>query len=69
MRIPYPQPHLIYYTQDGQLTVRGRLVKRTWDEKLAPKVRALAAKLLKSEDVEIVAAGAFMIRSVGKKEG
>ena len=73
-RLPYPQLHYVYRpphtksSQRPQLTIRGRLVERAWDENLIPDVRALAAKLLVSEDLPTVASGAFMITSVGTKE-
>ena len=71
-RLPYPESHYIptqlRFSEGSQLSIRGRLVERAWDENLIPDVRALAAKLLASEDLPTVAAGAFMITSVGKKE-
>jgi len=73
-RLPYPQSHYIYRpphtksTQRPQLTIRGRLVERAWEENLILDVRALGAKLLASEDLPTAAAGAFMITSVGTKE-
>jgi hypothetical protein len=71
-RLPYPESHYIpthlRLSKGSQLSIRGRLVERAWDENLIPDVRALAAKLLASEDLPTVAAGAFMIISVGKKE-
>ena len=71
-RLPYPESHYIptqLSTSEGsQLSIRGRLVERAWDENLIPDVRSLAAKLLASEDLPTAAAGAFMITSVGTKE-
>jgi hypothetical protein len=71
-RLPYPESHYIPtrlgFSEGSQLSIRGRLVERAWDENLIPDVRALAAKLLVSEDLPTVAAGAFMITSVGTKE-
>lgn len=71
-RLPYPESHYITtqvrVSEGSQLSIRGRLVERAWAENLVPDVRALAAKLLASEDLPTVAAGAFMITSVGKKE-
>jgi hypothetical protein len=67
-RLPYPESHYIPTQEGSQLSIRGRLVERAWDEKLIPDVRALAAKLLASEDLPTIAAAAFMITSVGTKE-
>ncbi len=73
-RLPYPESHYGYRlphtksSQKPQLTIRGRLVERAWEEKLIPDVRALGAKLLGSEDLPTTAAGAFMITSVGTEE-
>ncbi len=67
-RLPYPESHYISTQEGPQLSIRGRLVERAWDEKLIPDVRVLAAKLLASEDLPTAAAGAFMITSVGIKE-
>jgi hypothetical protein len=71
-RLPYPDSHYIPTqlgsSEGSQLTIRGRLVERAWDENLISDVRALAAKLLASEDLPTVAAGAFMITSVGTRE-
>jgi len=71
-RLPYPEAHYIKNQfsppKKTQLSIRGRLVERAWDENLIPDVRALAAKLLASEDIPTVAAGAFMITSVGTKQ-
>ena len=71
-RLPYPESHYIPAfpgtSKEPQLSVRGRLVERAWDEKLVPEVRRLAAELLESEDLPAVAAAAFMITSVGTKE-
>jgi hypothetical protein len=71
-RLPYPQSHYIptqlSSSKGSQLSIRGRLVERAWDENLIPDVRALAAKLLASEDLPTAAAGAFMITSIGTNE-
>ena len=71
-RLPYPESHYVPTfpgtSKEPQLSVRGRLVERAWDEELIPDVRALAAKLLASQDLPTVAAAAFMITSVGTKE-
>jgi HEAT repeat protein len=71
-RLPYPESHFIPSalgsSNEPQLSIRGRLVERAWDENLIPDVRALAAKLLASEDLPILATAAFMIVSVGTKE-
>ncbi len=71
-RLPYPESHYLPAPRGSskkpQLSIRGRLVERAWDEKLIPEVRRLAAKLLESEDLPTVAAAAFMITSVGTKE-
>jgi len=71
-RLPYPQSHYITTfpgdSKEPQLSIRGRLVQRAWDEELVPKVRGLAGKLLASDDLPTVAAAAFMITSVGTRE-
>lgn len=71
-RLPYPESHYLPVSpgssQERQLSTRGRLVERAWDEKLIPEVRGLAARLLASEDLPTVAAAAFMVTCVGTKE-
>jgi len=71
-RLPCPESHYIpsqlTSSDEPELSIRGRLVERAWDENLVTDVRALAAKLLASEDLPTVAAGAFMITSIGTKE-
>ncbi|NLS94665.1 MAG: HEAT repeat domain-containing protein [Planctomycetaceae bacterium] len=71
-RLPYPDSHYVPASpgssKEPQLSLRGRLVERAWDEKLVPSVRALAARLLASGDSPTVTAAAFMIVSVGTKE-
>lgn len=71
-RLLYPDSHYVPAkpgsTQTPLLTIRGRLVKQAWDESLVDPVRVAARKLLKSEDLSTVAAGAFMFTCIGKKE-
>lgn len=67
-RLPHPESHYVEGRKSFRLSMRGRLVARAWDDELVPEVRALAARLLASEDLPTVAAGAFMVVCVGTKE-
>lgn len=68
-RLPIPEaqyaPTIPGSTEPPRLSIRGQLVERTWDDSLAPEVRAVANKFLASENIPTIAAGALMMVSVG----
>ncbi len=71
-RLPLPEahymPNVIGASGPPKLSIRGDLVERSWDDTLAPEVRAVATKLLQSEDIHGIAAGALVVTCVGSTE-
>jgi len=68
MRLPDPRPQREPRPASHFDATRRWLVPASWQERFAPATRAHARKLLTRKDLESVACGAFVIRSIGKAD-